>query len=577
MSALRLLRVLRTRWWLVVLIALLGAGVALGAAEYRNRGLVPIYEAKAPISVIRLANENDEAFSRRLNTVAAQARSALTNELPDGAGVEADAGTGRVLFVAMASDAIEAEEAAEALRAEYLAFRPADTPEDQLAPVLEALAEDITLLAEQLAGLQGSNVDPIVEAERTAIRAQIDAAAVELVSINVQLLDPNLPEAERIDLETQLVDTEAVIASLGARLEQLPSVSGSISETQRRLDASVVEQQLRTLESQYIATALRRSDDTNEGLVGDTNTTDESEERTSITMAALVGLIAGGLIGTLGILATEKLRQPVRAPDDVPGLTMIKVSHRPRRQAGTPLWYQSAVGEGRRTEIQALRARLEQSTERGSVVLVGAVSDSQVEAQDLAIDLASAIAVTGRAVLFVEILTGDGPRRPLWPQAGPTLGEMLQARHGHLPDRAAIKRLMWDRSEVAPNLIVVPAGTIDQDPVDALAGTAFAIVIEEAQELVDVVILSTGRISNPDSEAVLGRANVAVLVAHRERTRVNELVAAMKSVERTGTRLGPVALLPGGHRRGSKRGPQDGSTAPRRGKQAWGTRHRRQK
>ncbi|MGH8928419.1 MAG: hypothetical protein ACRDWH_08715, partial [Acidimicrobiia bacterium] len=144
MSVPRSLQALRTRWLVVVAVAVVGAGAALFAALLRNSGLEPLFEGVAPISVIRLDEESDGRYTSRLNTAAAQAEAAVAAELADeNLSVTSDPVEGAIQFVATAANPDEAIAAASDLRAVYLNSRPADTAEDQLAPVLEALATDI--------------------------------------------------------------------------------------------------------------------------------------------------------------------------------------------------------------------------------------------------------------------------------------------------------------------------------------------------------------------------------------------------------------------------------------------------
>jgi hypothetical protein len=179
---------------------------------------------------------------------------------------------------------------------------------------------------------------------------------------------------------------------------------------------------------------------------------------------------------------------------------------------------------------------------------------------DVADDLASSVAVTGRTVLLVDTrVAGESPG--LLEGAGATLAEILSSQEGPVPDRSAIKRLLWDRSQIAPNLMVISAGSVHDDPVDALAGVNFGAVVEEARDLVDLVFLATGDVADPMSEAVAGRARLAVIAAQKDRTRKRDLLAGTASLEQLGVSVAAVALMvgsaPGGKSmKGSKSIPQ---------------------
>jgi hypothetical protein len=585
----------------IAFVALVGAGVALGAAAIRNRSLEPRFEAVAPISVLRLAEERDESYTSRLDTALAQARSAVAEQLEEDERLTltSDTSLGTVQFVADAPTPDEALIAAIDLRASYLKERPADIAEDQLAPLLDSLATEIASVEAELRALGGNETDPVVEAERSALLSQLQTAAMEAVALDARLLDQSLTEEERADLEAQLAAAEAVLSSIRPRLDALPASSEAMSDTETRLEAMVLEQRRRELESQYVSAALRRAEGGVQSLVGEPSIKDRSSRPVSPLLAVVAGLVVGSLLGGVAVAASDRLRQPVRTVDDVPRMALLELSRRSRKLPGALNWYEIAAKDSRRTQIQALRARLEHLLEQRRVVLVGGVEAPPRDVTDVALDLASAIAATGRTVLLIDTQMGDGARREEkeeagpslveilsandrtmaeflfskrllpdrsemaggadpaeWTEAGPSLAEMLSADDGTLPERSVIKRLLWDRSEVAPNLIVVPAGTLAQDPIDALAGLGFAMVVEEARELVNVVVLSVGDMRDPASEAVAARARVAVLVALKDHTHMSYLTATAANLDQLGVTVGAAALLVGRSASSGRRRPQ---------------------
>lgn len=618
MSLLRFLRVLRDQWHVIAFVALLGAGAALGAAEIRNRNLEARFEAVAPISVLHLADEKDENYSRRLDTAMAQARSAVEAQLAEDErlSLTSDSSLGIVQFVATAPTADEALTAAIGLRASYLELRPAAIAEDQLAPLLDSLATEIASIEAELAELGGSAADPVVEAQRAALLSQLQTAAIEAVTLDARLLDQSLTDEERAELEAQLAAAEAVLSSIGPRLGALPASSEAMSDTQTRLEAMVLEQRRRELESQYVSAALRRAEGGAQSLVGEPSIKDRSSRPVSPLVALVAGLVAGSLLGGVAVAASDRLREPVRTVDDLPGMVLIQVNRRSRKLSRAVNWYQAAVDDTRRADIQALRGRLERLLEQRSVVVVGGVEAPPRDVTDVALDLASAIGATGRTVLLIDTQMGDAaleaegedaapslvemlwaddkamPDRSLirrlmsdrsevaggadptaWAEAGPSLAEMLSADDGIVPDRSFIKRLLSDRSEVAPNLIVVPAGSLAQDPVDALAGLGFAVLVEEARELVNVVVLSCGEMTDAASEPVAGRAELAVLVALKDHTRRGYLTATVADLDRLGVTVGGAALLVGRSSYGAASRPQIQTIKTEPAKQGRSARH----
>ena len=562
----RTFQVLRTRWLVVAAVAMLGAGAAFLAAQLRNRQLEPSFLAVAPISVLRLEGEQDGRYVRRLETALAQAEEAVAEGLADeGLSITSDPTDGTIRFQAIAATPGEALAAARGLRAAYLNSRPTDTAQGQLAPVLEALATDIAVVEADLEELNRVGSNEVAEVQREAFRSQLETATKDLVTIEARLLDAGLTNEQRVELEGQKAAAEATVAAIGPLLERLPASSESIADTQSRLEAMVLLRRLRDLESQYVSAALQQSEGETEGLVGVPFVIEQTRAPVSPYLSVIAGLVAGAFLGVMGIMASDRFSDPVRTVDDVPGLTAIRVSRRPRRLAGSVDWYQTARGNARRIDIQALRARIDRLVGRGKIVLLAGVDSAARDVMDVAVDLASAVAVTGRTVLFLDTRIGESSTGP-WEEAGISLAEILGAQDPSGPDRSAIKTLLWDRTPVSPNLMVVPAGTLAEDPVDALAGMAFATVVEEARDLVDLVILAAGDVGDPTSEAVAGRARLAVLAAQKDRTRKKDLLAGAASVEQLGVSVAAVALLvgrPSGRqsRRGSQNIPQPSQVA----------------
>lgn len=541
----RFLQVLRARWLVVGVVAVIGAGTGFLAAQLRNSGLEGRFAGVAPISVLRLDEEADSRYARRLDTTLAQAETALAAALVDERlSVIADSTAGAIQFIATAASPDEAIAAATQLRAAYINSRPADTAEDQLAPVLEALATGIAVVEADLADLNRVGADEVAEVQRAALSAQLEIATKDLVTIQARLLDPGLTAEQRGELEVLESAAEATIAAIGPLLERLPASSETIADTQTRLEAMVLERRLRDLESQYISVALRQAEGGTEGLVAVPFVVDQSSDPVMPLFAILVGLTAGSLLGGVAVIASDRLSDPVRTVDDVPGLTVIRVSRRPRKLASSVGWYQAGKGDARRVDIQALRARIDRQLGRGKTVLFAGVNAPTRDVIDVAVDLASAVAVTGRTVLFFDTRFAGAPLPP-WEEAGISLAEILQSQAGGVVDRSTIKSLLWDRSQVAPNLMVVPAGTLVDDPVDALAGLAFAAVVDEARGLVDLVVLATGDVANPMSEAAAGQTRLAVLAAQKDRTRKKDLIAGAASLEQLGVSVAAVALLVG--------------------------------
>ena len=543
MSVPRSILVVRARWWVVAALAVIGAGVGLGGVLLRNSRLEPSFEAVAPIAVLRLDGEADAAYNSRLNTAVAQAQAAVSGELSDGkVSVASDTDQGAIEFLATSDDPDEALNLATDLRALYLNSRPTDTAQDQLAPVLESIATEIAVVQADLADLSTIRIDEVAEVQRETLSAQLEAATRDLVSVQARLLDPSLTAAQRDNLETQESAAEATIAAIGPLLDGLPASSETVADTQARLEALVLQRRLRDLEAQYVATSLRQAQGNTEGMLGFPVLVDQTGASISPPTSVAVGLAVGVLLAVISLLAWDRYRDPIRAVDDLPGLIAIKTTRRGRKSAGLDNWYQAGGGDARRVDIQALRARIDRLVGRDKTVLICGVGTPPRDLADIAVDLAAAVAATGRTVMLVDTRVGEASFDS-WNGAGPSVAEILLSQEGTVPDRSAIKRLLWDRLPLAKNLMIVPAGRIAGDAVDAVAGLNFAAIVDEARDLVDLLVLATGEVADPLSEAVAGRARLAILTAQKDYTRKQDILEGSDNLAQLGVSVGAVVLI----------------------------------
>ena len=126
-----------------------------------------------------------------------------------------------------------------------------------------------------------------------------------------------------------------------------------------------------------------------------------------------------------------------------------------------------------------------------------------------------------------------------------TLADILASQDDSVPDPPQIKHLLDERAEVTTNFLVVPAGSIATDPVDALASAAFKQIVLEAAELADVVILSAPAVGTPGGDAIAIHSRVALLVAERKRTREEEVLESVGHLEDANVKVAAVALITG--------------------------------
>lgn len=240
-----------------------------------------------------------------------------------------------------------------------------------------------------------------------------------------------------------------------------------------------------------------------------------------------LGIIAGIIICYAGIFVFERLDTRVRSASDIMNIVgALPLAHIP--SLGMPLAGPDSIFFNRPTAIQAgeairtLRtAVLATHEEAGSVLVVS--SPNQRDGKTImAANLATAIANTGKLVMLI-----DGNLRD------PQLHHIFQVDNGHgLGNLLAGPNLSWKTSgiRVSPNLAVIPAGPVPENPADLLIKPAFGDLLRDVSATADVVIVDTPSmdIAN-DAVAVAMHAQSVLLVCRPGSTRNVALTSTLDS------------------------------------------------
>lgn len=563
----RFLQIIRARWWVIALFAVLGAAAAASFARANNNSIERVYEAEASINLARLTNEREDLFEARLESVREQAEAALDSELAedDSLTVYANAATGRVVFRASGGDDIEAERSARDLRAAYLVAGPIVSDADQVASTLRDLRADIERLEVEIALLQAPDpIDPDVEALRLQLEAEIARLRQEAASLKLQIKYPDLfppigippvgqgapeelPLLTTIQLQAQLDDLEEALVGLEAELAALgPAPNDAVSND---LEVLVLQRQLTDLEERYVElsvqlVAVEAGDSAVDPFVP---VVDRTPTPQPVSSAALVGLFAGGLLAMVGLLLLDRGRRPLLMVEDVADYSPLgSVDRRRRGNAALP-WYPQGAATRRRQQIQVARGSLEKVIgDVPSTVLVSGVSVGQLDTRELAADLAGAFAATGRRVLLIDASLEEGPYLPEYDQMGPSLVELLneETTGGTEELTAAIKTTFVEREPVLPGLVSMPVGGQGRDPVDLFAGTRYRLFLDVALTEFDLVLVAAPEIDDPAANTFAQRSQFVVLVTGAWRTTEADLERSLAVLGRTDGSVS-VAMLEG--------------------------------
>lgn len=193
----------------------------------------------------------------------------------------------------------------------------------------------------------------------------------------------------------------------------------------------------------------------------------------------------------------------------------------------------SPQAEALRSVRSELLLRYIQPNPQRSLAVVA--SDNSQEIALTSANLAICFAQMGHRTLLVDTNLRDSQLNPLFglhPHA-PGLADRLAGRQTLAPIPIA---------EV-PSLWLMPAGTCAPNPQELLVGNQYRDYLMQAQQLFDVVLISTTAMdSNRDAQVVAVHSGAVLVVTHTNKTRTRALTAMCKRLRELGVRLIGTAL-----------------------------------
>jgi polysaccharide biosynthesis transport protein len=243
---------------------------------------------------------------------------------------------------------------------------------------------------------------------------------------------------------------------------------------------------------------------------------------------AVIGVLIGLAISFSLVFLLESLDRRIKSIDEFEGEYHLSVL------AGVPQLPQGTGGARDRTELlepyRILRSALDfaAATRTLDTLLVTSATSGEGKTT-VAVDLAHAVALTGRRVALVEL----DLRRPTF------------ARHFHLDPRdgittALIHREMLDGLLMAPlvdlpNLSVLPSGRLPPNPAELLGSPGVGEIIAELASRHDLVVIDAPPL-NPvaDAQVLLNNSAIhaAIVVARLDRTTREEVRRARAILDR---------------------------------------------
>jgi hypothetical protein len=161
--------------------------------------------------------------------------------------------------------------------------------------------------------------------------------------------------------------------------------------------------------------------------------------------------------------------------------------------------------------------------------------------QELAADLATSIAVSGREVLLIDTIFDSPSHLPEYGSTGASLADMVAPDTSSEDVREELKLALDDRDRVISELLSVRAGQLNTDPVDAVAGRRFRELLDVAAELVEVVVVAAPQWGHPETDVLAQRLDHIVLVGRSGITTAIDIEDAADSLSTS--RGQPIGLV----------------------------------
>ena len=362
----------------------------------------------------------------------------------------------------------------------------ADPERDAATNVLIARSPEVANAVRKQLGLSES---------ASTLLDQIDVAAEDnanVLKVTAEALDPEraaelanafADQYIEVKARSEVQSIEAAESDLRRQMNSLPSGSQERENLQQSLERLATLRSVATGGARIIGTAQPPSTPAALGL----------------TPLLILALIVGLGVGLTAVFVLESVDRRVKSYEDLEreyGLPAL---------AGVPqsaFSHQLALDRGEGLEpYRILRSQLEfsQVSRELDVVMVTSAVPGEGKTT-VAVDMAQAIALSGRQVMLVEL----DLRRP-------TFGQHFEidTRQGvttALTHREPVASLLQEPLPGMPNLLVLPSGRLPPNPSELLSSPALTELLEE--------VAATGAMVIVDAPPLLPVADAQVLLNH---------------------------------------------------------------
>lgn len=589
------LRILRAKWWIVLLAAIAGAAIGMYLATSHNSSIDSRWRAQAPITFIAFTEEESSGATPTKNAnstisdIDAQAEGVRAQILLETVlrenprlSIQVDRANNVLLFTAIGRDGDKTLDEAIDLRTRYRELSSEVLNIDQINETIDLMLIEIRALNQQIDDAQPPDIEPedtAVVTVRVTLQAQIDTLVERQTQLRIWIVNPELrpTEDEFFEIEPEPVDrsdsTETTIAPEPVIIsnEELQKAFEENTKILNRLNTQILvvpepppvaelddksalalealEAEADGLQAQYIELLQVANGRSPGGFLEEPTAADETAATRPTGAFALVGFLAGALVSSIVLIGLDKTRKTVWTASSLGDVSCLGMIDR-NRSDGSPdgVWYPASVSR-RRRDIQTFRATVDAITsEQPAVVGFFGVSTPSAEVGELAADLATAYTVAGRDVLLIDANAFEPNRTIEYGDQSASLTGILVQKTSVQDAAAAIENLIDATPQVSPHLTSLHIDATEHDPIDAIASPNARSLMDIARQRFDIVIVAGPAISDPLSDTVVRRIDYAVLAGLSGTTTEPQISTATAILNDRRT-VSPGAVLLYGHRK----------------------------
>ncbi len=564
----RLKRILRDRWIVVLIIAILGAVGAWAFTGLANQQREDRWEAESALKFEPIEGQSIDDLADRVTDEHGFAMIAAQQILADdpATSITADLTGARLVFTALAADRDEAGQKVADLMQAYFEADPllaGQDIEERLAGI-SAQAQEIEARIQELNDEIAPQQDPEILQQIQSLDMQIEAMQSAVVELTVAVA--TALDADRPGIEQQLADATKALADLRAQRAALPDNAEQLPNVEQQLRLQSLQNSLATMQAEYQTLYLRQLGITDNVATEATSFTNLTATEGNGPVNAAIGFAGGLAVALFALIFINNTRKTIWLPEDLEMPLLADVPGRRIAGGVGPAWYDNTGASPRKSAIQGLRSGVEArlAGTPGAIAVAGHhISAATVHA--LVTDLAVSMASAGSSVLLVDADLESDAALAEYQIGGPSLSSVLKLSPDSLLLDREVGAIIDTAYTIRPNLVVLPSGPPPATPADALAGRQFRSFIQEASKRFNYVVFAVGEASSTSSQVAMQRVGRAFLVLTPGRSTEPQITALHTDfTARQVTTLGAIFVQrsEGPVQKSDETVPADGSIRP---------------